>query len=90
MPLIEADLIKALVARHRTTLKAVIVPYAQGRRGNPVLFDGITFEALLRVKGDQGGRAIFDRFPPSQLAWDDSVLFDVDTPEDLRRLRDME
>ncbi|OGO20513.1 MAG: hypothetical protein A2Z14_13610 [Chloroflexi bacterium RBG_16_48_8] len=90
MPLVKPDLLKALVEQHRRSLAPVIAPFAQGKRGNPVLFDRRTFHSLREVKGDQGGRAIFSHYPVVQLEWDDSVLFDVDSEEDLRKMREME
>jgi molybdenum cofactor cytidylyltransferase len=76
--------------RHRSGLSPIIVPFADGKRGNPVLFDKVTFEELKRVTGDRGGRAIFSQFPYERLEWDASIHFDVDTPEDVERLRGME
>jgi molybdenum cofactor cytidylyltransferase len=90
MPLVSSELIRALVGRHRKTLSSVVVPYAQGKRGNPVLFDRVTFNALRTIEDERGGRAIFEVYPPEQLAWDDTVLFDVDTEDDYDRLRDFE
>jgi CTP:molybdopterin cytidylyltransferase MocA len=60
------------------------------RWANPVLFDRSTFAALAELQGDQGGRAIFDRFRIAGIHWDESITIDVDTPEDLVRLRTME
>ncbi len=90
MPLVKLDLVKVLVKKHQESLGPVIVPSVEGKRGNPVLFDQRTFEALREVKGDQGGRAIFSRYPVVQVDWDDSALFDVDSEEDLQKMRDME
>ena len=90
MPLVTSDLIQALVKEHRHNLGPVIAPFAEGRRGNPVLFDRATFDALREVKGDQGGRALFSSYPVVQVEWEGSALFDVDSEEDLRRLREVE
>lgn len=90
MPLVTGELITELIMRHRTGLSPIIVPFADGKRGNPVLFDKVTFEELKRVTGDRGGRAIFSQFSCERLEWDASIHFDVDTPEDLERLRGME
>lgn len=87
MPLVGADLVRALVDAHQETLAPIVAPYVGGRSGNPVLFDAITFEALGEIEGDQGGRALFDRFQLHHLAWDESAQFDLDTPEDLARLK---
>jgi molybdenum cofactor cytidylyltransferase len=58
------------------------------RRANPVLFDQATFSDLKSLTGDVGGRAIFSKYQAAYLPWhDESLLMDVDTPEDLERLR---
>jgi molybdenum cofactor cytidylyltransferase len=90
MPLVTGQLITELIMRHRSRLSPVIVPYTNGRRGNPVLFDKAAFEALKQVEGDRGGRAIFSQFPHDRVEWDDTIHFDVDTPEDVERLRGLE
>jgi molybdenum cofactor cytidylyltransferase len=90
MPLVKEQLIDELIMRHRARLSPVVVPYANGRRGNPVLFDKVAFEALMQIEGDRGGRAIFSQFSHERVEWDDSIHFDVDTHEDLERLRGME
>ncbi len=90
MPFVGPDLVSALVRRYRRTLAPLVATWAGGRRANPVLFDRETFSALQALKGDQGGRAIFRRHEREFVEWDDSVLLDVDTPEDLERLREME
>lgn len=90
MPLVKADLVEALINVHRRTLAAVVAPSFRGRRGNPVLFDCTTFDALGQLQGDQGGRAVFHLYPPLNLEWDETALFDVDFPSDLEKLRGME
>ncbi len=90
MPFVTSDLAGALVQRYRQTLAPLVATWAGGRRANPVLFDRETFPDLLALKGDQGGRAIFRRFEREFVEWDDTVLLDVDTPEDLERLRELE
>ena len=83
MPDVEHELLKSLVETHRRTLHAIIAPFAGDRWGNPVLFDNCTFDDLFSLDGDRGGRALFDRYPPLAIPADASVLFDIDTPDDL-------
>jgi molybdenum cofactor cytidylyltransferase len=90
MPLVTSELVKTLVRKHQHTLSPIIAPFSKGRRGNPVLFDRRTFDDLEELDGDRGGRAIFSRYEVMEVEWDDSVLFDVDSEEDLRRMREME
>ncbi len=90
LPFVGPDLVSALIGRHRQTLAPLVATWAGGRRANPVLFDRKTYSDLQSLIGDQGGRAIFRRFEPEFVEWDDSILLDVDTPEDLERLRQLE
>jgi molybdenum cofactor cytidylyltransferase len=90
MPFVESELVGALVQRYRQTLAPLVATWAGGRRANPVLFDRETFSDLRALEGDQGGRVIFQRYEREFVEWDDKVLLDVDTPEDLERLRTME
>ena len=86
MPLVESALVEALIEEHRGTLAPVIAPGYNDRPGNPVLFDRSSFDALDAVRGDQGGRAIYDRYPPRLVEWGASASIDIDSLEDLRRL----
>jgi molybdenum cofactor cytidylyltransferase len=86
-PQVTSSVLRALVERHAQDLPAVLAPYILDRRANPVLFDRVTFADLLKLEGDQGGRAIFSKFSPTYLDWvDERLLMDVDTPDDYRRL----
>jgi molybdenum cofactor cytidylyltransferase len=65
----------------------IIAPLIDGQRGNPVLFDRVTFSDLQQVRGDAGGRQLFSRYPVAWVDWHDSaVLLDIDTEEDYQRL----
>jgi len=89
-PQIKPTIIRALVEEHHRTMNPVIAPMIEGRRANPVLFDRVTFPALLDLEGDVGGRAIFSKFSPSYIQWDDSsLLLDVDRPEDYKILLEL-
>lgn len=88
-PLIQPSLIRALVDHHSQTLYPIIAPLADGRRGNPVLFDRLTFPDLMALEGDVGGRVLFSRFSPEWLPWNDpSILIDIDNKQDYTRLND--
>ncbi len=90
MPFVGAAVVQTLVKEHQRNLAPIVAPLAGGRWGNPVLFDRVTFSALDSLVGDQGGKALFGRFQIGSLPWDQSVLFDVDSVEDLRSLRERE
>jgi molybdenum cofactor cytidylyltransferase len=88
-PHVAPEVIHALVEAHVAGLPSIVAPLIQGnRRGNPVLFDRRVFPDLASLRGDVGGRAIFSKHQVVSLPWhDESLLADIDTPEDYRRLR---
>lgn len=87
MPLVDADLVSALVETHRRSLKPIVAPWTGERWGNPVLFDRVTFEALSRIRGDQGGRVLFKMYSVEAVPWGESAMLDIDTLDDLDTIR---
>jgi molybdenum cofactor cytidylyltransferase len=87
-PQIKKDLLLRMRDEHNKTLAPIILPQVAGKRANPVLFDQSVFSELLGITGDQGGRAIFSRYPIQSVIWEDeTILLDVDTPEDYEKLK---
>ncbi len=90
-PHIPIELVKALRDQHVQALSPIVAPLIDDRRGNPVLFDHVTFADLLSLTGDVGGRAVFAKHPIAYVPWHDAnLLLDVDTPEDYQRLQGLE
>jgi molybdenum cofactor cytidylyltransferase len=89
MPLVEPASVEALVATYRAGRATALAAACDGRRGNPVLFDSAQFDALAGVSGDVGGRSVLLGADEAALVetGDLGVLRDVDTREDLERLR---
>jgi molybdenum cofactor cytidylyltransferase len=86
-PQITPTVIRALTEEHARTLAPIVAPLVGGRRANPVLFDRVTFPDLMALSGDVGGRAIFSKVAVNYLTWhDESLLTDVDTQEEYRKL----
>jgi molybdenum cofactor cytidylyltransferase len=90
MPLMDPELVRQVVKTHRVTRAPLVAPRVAGRGANPVLFDRTTFSDLHQLTGDQGGRSLFDRYEAAWVEWTESAMLDLDTPEDLQRLRDRE
>ena len=67
----------------------IVVPSYRGVRGHPVRFDVALIPELLAVTGDRGARDVVARDPArvSEIAVDAAPPADVDTPDDLVRLR---
>jgi molybdenum cofactor cytidylyltransferase len=86
MPLVQTVTLQA-VARQ---LEHHPVVYAQhkGRRGHPVGFSAELYSELVVLTGDEGARRLVARYPALGVEVDDpGVLIDIDTEDDLDRLR---
>lgn len=91
MPRISADLIDALIAAYAPGEgRNIIVPTFEGKRGNPVLFSADYFEELGAIRGDVGARHLIGKHGEAvhEVAADEAVVLDVDTPDALARARD--
>ena len=87
-PLIPPKLIDLIREKQSRTPSAIILPKIEGKSANPVFFDRQVFEELLQLEGDIGGRALFEKYPPRGVPWEDSASqMDIDTPEDYQRIR---
>ncbi|MEB0135543.1 nucleotidyltransferase family protein [Actimicrobium sp. CCC2.4] len=85
MPHVKSSTIAALDAAIRDGAD-IAVPVHQGRRGNPVGFSRLHQQALLDMHGDQGAREVVRVHPVVEVEVDDpGILFDIDTPDDLKK-----
>ncbi|MCJ7512618.1 MAG: selenium cofactor biosynthesis protein YqeC [Anaerolineales bacterium] len=85
-PLVTPELIQGLIGEHQQTLTPIVAPRIEGRWANPVLFDRVTFEAFAALRGDIGGRELFERFRMAGISADPRIGLDIDTSADLRKL----
>ena len=88
MPLLTSATLDRLIAAFREGAVAS-VPTRSGRRGNPILLGRELFPRLLEIRGDRGARDLLracDGVVEVETS-DDGVLADVDTRDDLARLR---
>jgi molybdenum cofactor cytidylyltransferase len=91
MPLISADLIDRLVeafAPDRGNL--IVVPVADGRRGNPVLWSRRFFKELMTLDGDIGARHLIAKHAEAVAevpVEGQSAFLDIDTPQALEAAR---
>lgn len=83
------DVLRRLVERYRDSGAAIVAPSYRGVFAPPVLFDRSVFEELRSLSGDRGARAVVERVPDRVAHVDVQAPApaDVDTPEDLARLR---
>ncbi len=75
-----ADMVRAF---RKAGGKAVVRASAGGRRGNPVILPRATFDAVMRLEGDVGARAIIETsgLPVIDVEIGEAARLDVDTPE---------
>ena len=86
MPWVSPDSVEALTTAYREGAGTALAAACDSERGNPVLFDGCHFEALLALKDDRGGRAVFLEAEEAALVEtsDPGVRRDIDRPADIR------
>jgi molybdenum cofactor cytidylyltransferase len=91
MPRLEARHFDAVIDAYRAgDPDEIIVPTADRKRGNPVLWPHSYFAEIAQLSGDVGARALIERHAEQVrlLAVDDpAILVDVDTPAALAELR---
>jgi molybdenum cofactor cytidylyltransferase len=79
MPAVQTHTIDAVVQALQQG-HSTVAPTYQGQRGHPVGFSVRCLDDLLACDGDQGARAVLDKFPPHVIAArDDGILIDIDT-----------
>ena len=90
-PLVQTRTIDRLIREYWEKAPQIAIPVYRGFRGNPVLLDRSVFPEILNLSGDIGCRAIFGGHSETilKVSVDDvGVLLDIDTPQDLAKLRD--
>jgi len=87
MPRIDSAIARKLVAAYRENETGLIVTAtADGKRGNPVLWDRRFFDALKSLSGDVGARHIIAENPDllAEVEIGTAARLDLDTPEALK------
>ena len=90
MPQVSRQLIGALTRAYNPLEgRAIVLPVADGKRGNPALFDRRFFAEMLGLDGDVGARHIIggnSELVAEVPAEASEIFVDVDTPEAYRQL----
>lgn len=86
-PAVDAEHLRTLVEVSRR--EHVVASVYSGRRGIPALFPSFALHALQGLQGDRGARDLLQREDVMTVPLADGE-FDVDTPEDLQKLRAVE
>ena len=89
-PTLNPQLVCDLIAAWRTSPTQIAVPVFEGQRGHPTIFPWSLAEEVFRLSPQQGLNSVL-RSDPERIhevpVADPRVLDDLDTPEDLLRLR---
>jgi molybdenum cofactor cytidylyltransferase len=88
-PLVDAALINLLLERYKGSEKPICAPTHRGTRGNPTLFAGPFYSAILNLAGDTGARDLIADHPDQVLAVeipDARVFLDIDHQEDVAKI----
>ena len=91
MPLVTGASVNRLIdAYDPDEGRLIAVPTHDGQWGNPVLWDRSYIPAMMALTGDSGARKLLAQHADAiaEIALDDSVLRDFDTPESLAALAD--
>ncbi len=86
-PQVSVEALAAVAQRWRETLAPVVAPFYAGQRGNPVLLDRAAWPLVRALPDEANPREIFTAAGGvERVEWpDDTILRDLDTPEDYAR-----
>ena len=86
-PLLDISLIRSMLQRHQQVPERVLATAQHGTQGPPALFPHDCFDALSALTGITGARAFLQREKHRMELFESPGVGDVDTPEDLERMR---
>jgi len=89
VPLVSAATVRAVLDRYRTTRAPVVRPVRGALHGHPVLIDRSLFDKLRAADPQRGAKPIIRAHVSAAgdvEVEDEGAFFDVDTPEDYRRV----
>jgi len=89
-PFVSAQTFDRLIEQYEQHHPQIAIPIYKGFRGNPILLDRSVFPEVMALSGDVGCRAIFGSHIENILkvsVEDIGILLDIDTQEDLEKLR---
>ncbi len=87
-PFLKAATVDALIDRFSPGKGMIVIPYYKRKRGHPVLFDRCYEGELLRLRGDEGGRSIVERYGERIVrvrTRSEGVVKDLDTWKDYQK-----
>lgn len=86
-PLLDEIHIKNMISAFYKNLDYIIIPKYKNKTGNPVIFPFSKKEELLKLKNDEKGKKIINKTSNIKyIEVPESMLFDIDTKEDYKKL----
>jgi molybdenum cofactor cytidylyltransferase len=86
-PELRPESVQSVLQRWRETQAPVVAPVYQGQRGHPILFDRLLWPEIMALPPEANPRRLLQ--VPGRLEQvlveDESILFDLDTPDDYSR-----
>tara|TARA_Y100001960_G_C14762785_1_gene875054 strand:+ start:1468 stop:3117 length:1650 start_codon:yes stop_codon:yes gene_type:complete len=89
MPLVDVSIIERLITNFNPQAgQSIGVPVTKGKRGNPILWSKQYFQEIEKISGDVGAKHLIGEFSEGvyEIECDKSVITDIDTPENLRKI----
>ncbi len=87
-PFLKSELISRILTKFDTSNANIIAAFVSGQIIHPVMYRKELFPKLLELKGDIGGKAIFENEFIEKVAWDDEkLLLDIDSQVDLEKIK---
>lgn len=91
MPFVSSDTINKIISAEELNIsEKIVVPFYDGKRGNPVMIGRKYYEDILKNTGDLGAREIIKQNPEEVLRVDIEGIvqnLDIDTPQKYREIR---
>lgn len=87
-PLLDVATLQRMLTRHTAAAGSILVTTQHGVDSPPVLFPRDYFDTLANWSGTRGARALLEQEAHRVERFAVSELIDVDTPEDLQRVRE--
>ena len=91
-PFVSEKTIRSLIDARASSGKPIVASAYDGVLGVPALFDREVFDELMALEGDKGARVVIRNSKTDRVATINSpeAAFDVDTPADHQRLKELE
>jgi len=89
MPFISSKIINQLVQQFDSN--KIIVPFNNGKRGNPVIFPSHLFSELKKISGDRGAKPLIQKYieDVKEVPIQSKAIFqDIDDREELMNVND--